>query len=388
MKFEINKAIIIKGNTILDIDWDYINLFNEFSILNTTEQNPKWHSEGNVMKHTQLVCKEMIDYINNVGLYITDANESKILLMSALFHDIGKGLTTKIGDDGNWTSPNHAIVGEKITRRILWNELFETREHICNLVRFHMQPLYIDNLFDESNVKKIISLSQNRFLTLQELYILKYCDCVGAIKESDDIDDIARLDNFRELSLKYKCYNSPYKFTGEFEAFNYFHSDDVYPSMYNYNNTEFKVYIMVGLPGSGKDTYIKENFPNIPTVCRDDIRKEIGLKGDKPQGNKKEETLVTNIVNNKIKEYCRTKIDFIINATSLKKFYRDGLIGQVLPYNPYIEIIYIEAPTIEDNLKRRKGQIPENIILNMQDNFDFPRETECHKLTIAKQYGN
>lgn len=91
MKFEINKAIIIKGNTILDIDWNYINQFNEFNILNSTEQNPKWHSEGNVMKHTQLVCKEMIDYINNVGLYITDANEAKILLMSALFHDIGKG---------------------------------------------------------------------------------------------------------------------------------------------------------------------------------------------------------------------------------------------------------------------------------------------------------
>lgn len=55
------------------------------------------------------------------------------------------------------------------------------------------------------------------------------------------------------------------------------------------------------------------------------------------------------------------------------------------PYNAKIIYVYIEAPTFQDNLERRKGQIPENIIIKMRDNFEFPKMTECEQLIINKQ---
>lgn len=387
MKFELNKALIIENQNVIDFDWTYINQFKEFNILNSTEQNPFWHGEGNVMNHTKAVCNEMINYINAINLYKTNKIEANILLFAALFHDIGKGTTTKIGDDGNWTSPNHAIVGEKLTRKLLWDSDFYKREAICSLVRNHMKPLYVyDVLYNDKNIKNTIRISEELFNTnIEQLIYLKTCDCYGSITEEPD-NFVEKLIMFKQNSIELSCYNQSYKFIGPFEKFKYFYSDDIYPSHYNYDDTKFKVIIMCGLPGSGKDTYIKEYYPNMPTVCRDEIRIEIGLKGDKPMGNKQQENEVTLIAENRIKEYCRSKTDFIINATSLRKFYREKLIATMLPYNPYIIIVYVEAPSIEDNLKRRKGQIPEKVILNMQSSIDFPRSTECHELIIAKQY--
>ena len=38
---------------------------------------------------------------------------------------------------------------------------------------------------------------------------------------------------------------------------------------------EFKVYIMIGIPGSGKSTYVKNNLADIPMISRDIIRIEL-----------------------------------------------------------------------------------------------------------------
>ena len=38
-----------------------------------------------------------------------------------------------------------------------------------------------------------------------------------------------------------------------------------------------------------------------------------------------------------------------------------------------------------DNLNHRKGQIHKDIIIKMQDNFEFPKMTECEELIIGKQ---
>ena len=75
------------------------------------------------------------------------------------------------------------------------------------------------------------------------------------------------------------------------------------------------VYIMVGLPGSGKSTYIKNNFKGLPVVSRDIIRYEIGLcdKDVKFVGTKEQEKLVSEFENNKIEYYIDNNIDFVID---------------------------------------------------------------------------
>ena len=54
----------------LEYKWDVIELIPEFAILKTCEQNPKWHSCGNVWNHLKLVCQAALDYCADYKHYI------------------------------------------------------------------------------------------------------------------------------------------------------------------------------------------------------------------------------------------------------------------------------------------------------------------------------
>ena len=148
---------------------------------------------------------------------------------------------------------------------------------------------------------------------------------------------------------------------------------------------QFTVFMMVGIPGSGKDTIIQKYLEGIPTVCRDDIRTEIGIQGEKPMGNKEQEKKVTQIFEERMLEYCKQGKSFVINNTNLKKQYRNRFLDIIKPYKPVVIYIYVEAPSIVDNFARRAGQIDKDIIRRMASNFDFPYPTEYTTLWLDIQ---
>ena len=121
---------------------------------------------------------------------------------------------------------------------------------------------------------------------------------------------------------------------------------------------KINVYVMIGLPGAGKDTGIMNNLPEAhKVVCRDDIRAEIGLcnVGEKIVASPQQENLVTSLFNTKLKEYARAGEDIAINNTNLRRRYR----------NEYKKVLYnyrhIPAPIKEllTNLKEGKSITPE-----------------------------
>lgn len=72
--------------------------------------------------------------------------EQRTLVWTALFHDVGKPLTSQRDpESGRMTSPKHALKGEHLARRVL-RELgcdLHTREEIARLVRFHGRPAFL-----------------------------------------------------------------------------------------------------------------------------------------------------------------------------------------------------------------------------------------------------
>ena len=120
-------------------------------------------------------------------------------------------------------------------------------------------------------------------------------------------------------------------------------------------------------------------------ICRDDIRTSIGIKGEKPQGNKKEEEIVTEIAELALQEACKNREDVVINNTNLKKEYRKEYIKTAIKHGAKLVYVYVEAPAFEDNLKRREGTIPHNVIENMLDNFEFPYPIEYDEIIYAVQ---
>ncbi len=151
---------------------------------------------------------------------------------------------------------------------------------------------------------------------------------------------------------------------------------------------KINVYVMIGLPGAGKDTWIKNNLPGCECIaCRDDIRVELGLCGadEKFAGTPEQENLVTGIFNAKLRQYAEKGKDIVINNTNLKRKYRTQY-KSLLRHFP-INWIYVvvKAPSIEDNIARRQGQIPPEIIMRMQEGYQPPTPDEYDEIIEVNQ---
>ena len=145
---------------------------------------------------------------------------------------------------------------------------------------------------------------------------------------------------------------------------------------------------MIGLPGAGKDTWIRNNLPDCKCIaCRDDIRVELGLCGqdEKFAGTPEQENLVTGIFNAKLRGYAELGQDIVINNTNLKRRYRMQY-KSLLKHFP-VKWIYVivTAPSIEDNISRRQGQIPPEIIRRMSDSYEPPTPDEYDEIIEVKQ---
>ena len=151
---------------------------------------------------------------------------------------------------------------------------------------------------------------------------------------------------------------------------------------------KINVYVMIGLPGAGKDTWIKNNLPDTKCiVCRDDIRAELGFcnPGEKIVGSKGQEMVVSAIFDNKLKEYAYAGQDIVINNINIKRKYR-MVYKETLKYFDVNWIyVIVEAPDLDTNKERRKGQIPPEAFDRMVANYEPPTPDEYDEIIYAKQ---
>ncbi len=348
--------------------------------LKNTEQDIKWHGEGNVFNHTKFVCEQLIklpEYQkkNNV--------EQLVLFISALFHDVGKIVSTQILDN-EVTVVNHARKGSNIIRKYLWQEYGlsgtkeyqEVREGICLLIKYHMVPLYI---VSENNYKRIIKLSTNNSLTkyfsLEMLYILSKADILGRIA-SDNEEQLLNLEIFKQMAIDKQSFYSNYHFQNNYTKYNFCNGTNVYEEDSLYDSSWGEIIIMCGLPGTGKDTYIKNYFKDKKIISLDEIRKENNIKPTDDQNK------VISIANAMMKKYLRAKEEFIWNATNITFSTRQKIISVCHNYNAKVRILYLET-SWQENLNRnqnREKEVNQNIIEKLLFKLEVPENYEAEEI--------
>lgn len=377
------------GQLVWKIEYNWKNIWkiDEFSKMEYCEQNPKWHGEGNCKKHTILVCENAEKTVNNYALINEPKgwikteekfNESIILLTAALFHDIGKIRTTKIGKDGNWHSYKHEWESEKITRRLLWDTGYEFRESICSLIKYHMVPM---NLFDRKDYMEGIVKICQEIPSWDLLMKLKSCDLEGSIQENEELKftDLKKISELDSLGKAIEKYVVPQFQTRKHIYQKYIDS---------INKKPLNLIVMIGLPGSGKDTFIKEyyNSDKYVVISRDNIREELNFcnKDEKIVGTSEQENEVTKIFNERMTNAAKEGKTIIINNINIKKEYRTVFEKFLSNYNVYVEYVYIEASSLSKNIERRKGQISSEIFYNMIERFEWPTKDEYDKFLVVK----
>jgi predicted kinase len=160
---------------------------------------------------------------------------------------------------------------------------------------------------------------------------------------------------------------------------------------YEYDKNKPTIYMMVGLPGSGKDTYISSELSDLEVLSRDDILMEFGKNkfGDLSYNElwskltKEDQDEISKLLQKRFIELKRNGKDFVINMTNLSwKSRRQWFSNK---HNINICLFLEPLETIYERNKLREGkEISEEVILSMVKRFELPLYGEHKNISEIK----
>ena len=272
-----------------------------------------------------------------------------------------------------------------MARALLWKELglcgsedmLRLREAICLLIRYHSFPPYA--LVNPEPELKLLRIASNGMLaedfTIEKLCALERADALGRICDSKD-DFLEKTELCAILAGELGCFRAPYVFTDDYSMRAFFKGKTSWHGQKLYNESWGKVILMAGLPGTGKDTWIGENLPNMPVISLDDIRRELHVL---PTDN---QSKVIATAHDRARELLRKKQPFIWNATSIMATIRNMQISLFEEYGASVETVFLET-SWEEELSRNSGRdaaVPLSVIEFMLSRLTLPERFECESV--------
>lgn len=352
--------------------------FDWLKQMESVPQDRVYHAEGDVAIHTKMVLEALESHPDFLKLNI---QEREILWASALLHDVEKYSTTVIEEDGSITSKGHARKGALKARQILYQELptpFAFREQIVGLVRYHGLPLWIFEKPDP--LKALVKASME--VNTEWLALLARADMLGRIC-SDQDNMLYKIDCFEEFCKEQGCWGVARSFPSGNARMYYLQKEDSYPDYIPFENPRMEVVLMSGLPGAGKDTFIKKNFPDMDVISLDQIRQEKGIRPTDKSGNGR----VIQEAKEQARKFLRKQKGFVWNATNITSQMRMQLIELFTTYKASVKIVYIETAyaNLHRQNKGREAIVPNAVLERLINKLEVPALWEAHVLSYHIQ---
>jgi predicted kinase len=353
------------------VDWARLNeAFPWVRNLAGCPQDPVYHAEGDVWVHTRMVCEALAEMPAWRSL---PTAERQAVFAATLLHDVAKPACTRTDPDDRITSRGHSRRGAIVARQILWRlgVPFSVREQIAALVRHHQVPYYLVERADAQRLAPEVSQTAR-------------CDLLALLAEADVRGRVCQdrqrlLDNvalFVEFCCEENCLSAPRTFASDHARFLYFCNSHRHPDAPAHEDFRAEVVVMSGLPGAGKDTWVRNHLPDWPVVSLDAVRVELGIDPADQQGQ------VVNRAREQARDHLREGRRFVWNATNLSRQLRAQCIQLFADYHARIRIVYIEAPQerlLRQN-RQRQAPVPEVLLERLLDRWEVPDPIEAHRV--------
>jgi predicted kinase len=338
-------------------------------------QDPVFHAEGNAWQHTQAVCAALAAMPAWRAL---PPEERRVLFAAALLHDSGKPACTQQELDGRISTRGHARRGAILARRLLWEARtpFAVREEIAALVRYHQLPFF---LLERDDPRRL-AFAASQSVRCDHLALLAEADALG--RQCAPADRQRMLDNtslFAELCREHDCFDHPRRFPSDHSRFLYFQRDGRDPNYAAYDDLRCNATVMSGLPGAGKDHWIREHVADLPIISLDDIRRTLGAS---PTGDQR---AVIEQARAAARAHLRAGRSFVWNATNVSRQVRRECIAFLAAYDARIHVVYVEAPraALFRQNQARPRPVPEAAIRRLLDRWEVPDLTESHQVEFV-----
>lgn len=143
------------------------------------------------------------------------------------------------------------------------------------------------------------------------------------------------------------------------------------------------VYLMCGIPGSGKSTWLKEHcdVKRDVIISRDAIRFSLLEPGDQYFSKEKE---VWKQFISTIREYINSDFQIYVDATHLNKASRSKLINAIavdgIKYVPIVFDVPLEVAIARDAKRKGRAHVGADVITNMYNSFEKPTIEEFEEI--------
>ena len=172
--------------------------FPELSALIGIKQEEKYHPEGDAWAHTMLVLDSAASLRN-------EALHPREFMYAALFHDIGKAVTT-CTVDGRIRSTGHEKAGAELARSALprLTDEVKLQKYVVNMIEYHMLP---NIMARQRSGRKAFARLFDKSVCPHDLLLLSKADRLGQMRPetefyADEVYLAEQLGAFNELMEK------------------------------------------------------------------------------------------------------------------------------------------------------------------------------------------
>lgn len=353
--------------------------------LKDTPQNPRYHAEGNVYNHTQLVLDHYFQYAEKNEL---SQSEKVIYYWAAVLHDLGKIEVTR-WEWGRWRASGHEEAGVSIARDILMGrpEVSEAeRKAILSLVRWHHIPLRWG--LQQRKLEDYILLGTQ--VDIEQVGLFGTFDLKG--RECEDKDKVLNLASqfqqeivpqvqealgtYQELQIRYKSLDTRQQ-DALWTAFSNRESKLIQQLLkINLPKREEKipqVIMTIGTPRSGKSHYIEEQYPHYHRLESTIFE------------NNKISTQKLDLFKTEISSHLDKKSFLALDGSHLEVNLRQNLANHIRSEGARLQYIFFERSFAQLKVQNRLSANPleERILQAAHKELHLPHPWEAHGIQFV-----